>query len=209
MLSLEEKVERERLKQRARVEERVQRLTEWWPILWESYEVLISRSEETSSVAGFDDSPRKRPCECLARWRYGKLCLACDNTGWRKVVGDEEGVDPYSAQLSRGVTIVKDESPSARRAREAERNDQILAGLERDARVRAGLEAMEDTPLRQFRSVTRKPFTARRILRAVELLRVTDSVAYESLPSDEGFWALAELMYRTERRQRQLPPPPV
>lgn len=212
MLSLEEKAERKRAKHRERLDERVERLREWWPLLDEPYEALVSRNEETSSVAGFDDAPGQRMCEHRLEWRRGRLCLACDNTGWRRLTDKERedglGVDPYASQLSSGITIVKDESPASRRAREAERNDDILAGIARDQRVRAGLEAMEDRPMRDYRRVVRKPFTVRRILRAIELLRVTDRVAYEMLPGPGGLYPLAELMYRVEHRRTQIPPAP-
>jgi hypothetical protein len=44
---------------------------------------LVSRASETASLSGWDESPERRPCEHRSEWRRGKLCLGCDNTGWR------------------------------------------------------------------------------------------------------------------------------
>lgn len=195
-----------------KVRVRAERLAQWWPLLNEPYEGLKSRREETSSMSGFDDEPGQRPCEHRLAWRRGKLCLGCDNTGWRNVTDKERdervGVDPYSSQLSSGITIVKDESPASRRAREAERRDAVIAGLQRDARVRAGAESLEDRSMRNFRLVDRKPHTVRRILRAIEALRLRRPGDYEKLPRHGGLVALAEVMYETEHFARQLPPAP-
>lgn len=186
-------------KTKMKIQQRADRLAEWWPLISEPYESMISRSEETSSVSGFDDSPTTRMCECRLEWRRGKLCLACDNTGWRPATAEERSaggaVDPYSAQVSSGVTIVRDESPASRRARESERNDAIISGLQRDARIRAGVESAEDTSMRQFRMVARKTRTERRIIQGIELLRQLRPELYARLPERKGLVALAAVMY--------------
>jgi hypothetical protein len=48
----------------------------------------------------WDDAPKKRPCECRAQWQRGRLCLACNNTGWRRIADGEHGTDPYAHNVS-------------------------------------------------------------------------------------------------------------
>lgn len=162
---------------------RAEKIAGWLVYLDELYEGLLSRPTETASVSGFDATPRARPCECRAVWRHGRLCLACDNTGWRPLTRQEReeslGVDPYSAAISAGVTIVKDESPSARKARDAERLDSVLAALQRNARIRAGLDVTEGRDSRTFRLVSRKDATLDRILVGLEQLKSRRRDLYE------------------------------
>lgn len=154
---------------------RVDAINEWLDVLESMYEDLLSRPEETASAAGFDPDPRLRPCECRRAWRRGNLCLACDNTRWRPATKQERaeglGVDPYSAQLSGGVTIVRDESPASRRARELRRLDASITALERMARIRDGLDVTESRDARVFRLVARKHRTLNKLLVALAHLR--------------------------------------
>lgn len=134
------------------------------------YTGLLSRPEETASITGFDDDPRQRPCEHRREWMRGKLCLACDNTGWRRRARNEEGLDPYATEVkAAGVRVV--ESASAKRAREGERIDKIIEGLKRDARLRAGVEVREGPMDRFVRHVGRKDRQLVKIIRTIERLR--------------------------------------
>lgn len=105
----------------------------------------------------------------------GRLCLLCDNTGFARASEVEgEHVDPYLVDPPREVWAVRrDESDSARRARNAERLDAIIASLQRDARLRAGAEVHEG-PLRSVRLVSRFEQglgrSGRRVLRTLEQL---------------------------------------
>jgi len=173
---------------------RVSAVHEWLDALEAMYEDLLSRPEETASAAGFDPDPRTKPCEHRRVWMRGKLCLACDNTGWRPLTRLEReeglGVDPYSAQVSGGVTVVRDESPSAKRARALRQLDASIAALERSARIRAGLDVAESRDARTFRKVARKEKTLHKILVAIALLRERHHDLYEDLRG-RGAYALA------------------
>lgn len=153
-----------------RLQRRAERITGWLLLFEEMYGNLVSRSEETASVPGFDDTPRRRPCEHRRQWMRGQLCLACENTGWRPCARGEEGVDPYATDVKRGVVIV--ESTSRRKAREAQHIDNIIAGLERDARLREGAEVREGPMDRFVRVVGRKDGTLKRILATIARLRL-------------------------------------
>lgn len=188
---------------RKRIEERATRLALWWPILSEPYEGLISRTENASSDPGFDTDPRTKPCEHRLEWRRANLCLACGEhyrkPGWRPLTREERhdkmGVDPYSAELSAGITIVRDESPSSRRARESERVNAEIATLQRNVRIRAGAEVHMDRATSTFLRVERKPHTVQRILKGMDLLRILRPSLWEALPDRDGFLALATVMY--------------
>lgn len=159
-----------------RISQRAERVLDWLDYLDKLYVGLLSRSA-TESEAGFDPSPRCRPCECRVKWRRGNLCLACDNTKWRSLTREERaenlGVDPYSAQVSSGITIVKDESPAAQKARAAQNLDSIISVLQRNERIRSGLDVAESPEARTFRRVSSKDVTLNRILIAIERLRVS------------------------------------
>jgi hypothetical protein len=125
----------------------------------EVYSDLLSRREETASLSGFhtpsqsDPGPRTRPCECRVRWQRGRLCLACDNSGWRRCAPGEEGIDPYSAQVPKRGSFLLIEADSTKKAAAQQRMDAQIDMLERFERIRAGLEANEDRELRAFRMV--------------------------------------------------------
>lgn len=183
--------------------ERADKLAHWIRLLDEAYEDVLSRLEETASVSGLRtaeaenprDRPKTRPCEHRAVWYRGKLCLACDNTGWRPCAKGEDGLDPYAAQVSGGVTFVRDESEGVARARELRRIDSELENLKRDVRIRSGVEAREDRSMRSYRLVQRKGRTVTRILRGLEYLRSYKPWLYEELPSRSSLIALAVVMY--------------
>jgi hypothetical protein len=177
-------------REREAIELRAQKLVGWFEWL-EAREAryidLISRDErhlwckrrrvtgEDARASGFDDRPDERPCEHRPEWQHGKLCLACDNTGWRlatdKERADGMAVDRYAADVVPGAVRVI-ESTSSRRAREGERIDSIIAGLKRDARIRAGAEVVEDPALRAFRlGAGRQPHFLPKLMGGLQIIR--------------------------------------
>lgn len=191
-MSPEEKAEK--------IAQRADRLELWWPLLNEPYDNLISRSEYPTAQGGQDKHPHSKPCEHRLAWRVGKLCLGCDNTGWRRLTkaerANEQGIDPYLTNISSGITIIRDESPTSRRVRESKTRDAQLAALQRDARIRAGVEAEEDRMMRNYRMVENKRRTVVRITKGVEILRLVRPSLYEQLPNRASLIALAKVMYR-------------
>lgn len=158
------------------LDNRVAKIEGWLDRLNEDFEALLSRAHETSGEAGFDPAPRLRPCEHRREWMRGRLCLACDNTGLRRATEKEriEGraYDPYSLNLPKTTTGVRvDASDAARRSRDIARLDASIASLQRDARIRAGAEVVEDPILRALRLVARRPPALRKIERALGHMR--------------------------------------
>ena len=155
---------------RVKLHEKADVVMLWFDWIEEQYADLLSRLAETDSLTGFNDLPDTRPCEHRAQWRRGKLCLGCDNTGWRKATHKEreEGLarDPYSFDLPKSQVKVV-ETESSRRAQEAARIDSIIATLDRHARVREGKDSLEDKNVRQFRMVTHRPKAARQVIAAL------------------------------------------
>lgn len=181
-----------------RLEKRAARVAGWLEWMEDVYANLISRPSETASVSGFDDQPRTKPCEHRVAWRMGKLCLACDNTGWRPLTLQErdegQGIDPYAADISRGVTIVRDESPSSRRAREAAHIDHVIEQLKHLELVRSGEAVIESPDARTFRQVNRKDHVLNRILSAVNRIRDEAPTIYESITRQELCFWVAKLV---------------
>lgn len=173
--------------------ERAEKLGQWLVVLAESYENLLSRTEELASVSGFDKRPRTRLCEHRREWFRGGLCLACDNTGWRPCARYEEGIDPYASQLKPGVTVQATQGQE--RQRELRRIESSLADLSQKAKVRAGMEAPEDNLMRSYRILQSRPRTAKRILRGLEWMRSFRPMLYAELPSEKALLALAIVMY--------------
>jgi hypothetical protein len=135
-----------------------------------------------------DPDPRLRPCEHRPEWKRGRLCLACDNTGLRRATEKESldglAFDPYLLDPPRETFAVRrDESDAARRTRDAERLNAIIASLQRDARLRAGAEVREGA-LRGVRIIARMERDLGRTGRVI--LGVL-----ESLPADTRRRALA------------------
>lgn len=191
---------------------RAAKLGDWLDLIESNYAQVISRREETASLAGFDPEPNERPCEHALAYRRRKLCLACGNSGWRKLTSDERkadqlareqgkpreewfGVDRYGAQVSAGVTIVKDESPAVKKARASEQLDVMIDALRRNERIREGLEPTEDRALHDLRIVSRQPRVMRRIQRGLDVLRIARPDLYDAIPSERGLVALATAMY--------------
>lgn len=169
-----------RISEEERHAQRVENVRAWLSVIEESARELelevLSRPSETASETGVDPDPRLRPCEHRTEWVWGRLCLACDNTGFRRATDQEkrEGLayDLYLLDPPRETYAVRrDESESARRARDAERLDTIIASLQRDARLRAGAEVREEA-LRGVRIVERLDRqlgrTGRKVLAALE-----------------------------------------
>jgi hypothetical protein len=172
---------------------RVDKVAAWLSHLNDVYDDLLSRPEETGSTPGFDAQPRVKPCEHRAEWQHGRLCLACDNTGWRLRAHAEEGIDPYAAELPRNGTVVSTvETTSSRKAREMARIEAALAILERNERIRAGEEIQEDAILRSLRLVGSRSRTLHKISQAIDYLRSYSPGLYSTLPTGRrGLIALA------------------
>lgn len=130
---------------------RVAKIEEWMTFLDGVYAELISRSEETPAPPGFDAKPRSRPCEHRGAWRRGRLCLACDNSGWRPLAPGEEGIDPYRADIKTRFAV--QESESSKQARVWAYIDDKIEALRRDKRIRLGVEVPEGRNLADVRRV--------------------------------------------------------
>lgn len=171
--------------------DRAQKILSWIVYLDEVYSGLLSRPAETASLPGFDPEPQTRPCEHRAPWRRGKLCLACDNSGWRPLTARERdegaGTDPYSVDVP-AVKPPEDDKELGRR-----RLDHILDGLERDARVRDGSEALEDRELRNYRLVANKSRSLVAIEKGLRRMRAEWPAVYEMLPAESALLVLARL----------------
>lgn len=150
--------------------ERASKIDGWLAYLEDLYEGLISRTSETNSIAGFDPTPEQTPCRHPQRHMRGRLCLVCENTGWRRVYPWEQGIDPYATDLKPGVTVAL-QSPSATAAAQAERINALIAALERGARVESGEEAPETRELRNFRLVAHKHTSLVRIIATLGHMR--------------------------------------
>jgi hypothetical protein len=164
------------------IERRADKLEEWLDAREARYHDLLSRSSEFATEAGFDSAPLYHLCEHRAEWMHGKLCLACDNSGWRKATAGERAdgraLDPYAADLNPGAVVVH-ESAASKRARERQRLDTIIGGLERNERIRVGLEAPEDPMMRAYRIVrVGEPRFAARLRRGLELVSTLAPVEY-------------------------------
>ena len=160
---------------KTKLDEKADIIAGWLDWIEEQYAGLISRLSETGSLSGFNDLPTTRPCEHRVAWRRGKLCLACDNTGWRKATKKErdEGIarDPYSFELPKSTVKIV-ESESSRMAQEAARLDSIIMTLDRHARVREGTDTLEDREVRQFRIITTRPKEAKYVIAALRRVQV-------------------------------------
>jgi hypothetical protein len=187
----------------ARIIGRIRKLRAWFAYLDDVYADVLSRPSEFASPSGFDPEPDVRPCEHHANWKRGKLCLACDNTGWRPLTRREReeaaGIDPYSAQTSKGITIVRDESPASRRARASERIDADIAVLTRNERIRRGSELPETREGRLFRIHNEKLRHAHWLLVALRRMK-------HERPHLRGEAALRWLAFNTPGR---IPDPPL
>lgn len=136
------------------------------------YGDLLSRPEETASLSGWNDQAKTRPCECRIQWLRGRLCLACDNTGWRPCAPGEEGIDPYSAQVPKRGSFLLIESDATKKVAAQQRMDAQIDMLARFERIRHGYEGMESRELRAMRIVESRRLvcTLRKIEEAIKLL---------------------------------------
>jgi hypothetical protein len=150
-----------------KLDEKADIVEEWFLWIESLYADLLSRPSETNSESGFNPLPTTRPCEHRAAWYRRKLCLACDNTGWRRATKKEqdEGLacDPYSRNLPKSqVSFI--ESESSRRAQQASRLDSIISALDHHALIRDGDDIVESRELRQFRLAAQKPRAAKQVI---------------------------------------------
>jgi hypothetical protein len=128
---------------------RVSKIEGWLAYLESVYAELISRPSESPAPPGFDAGPRTRPCEHRPVWRRGRLCLACDNTGWRPIAKGEEGIDPYTTDIKTRFAVV--ESDSSRKARLGAYLDDRIEALRRSQRIQLGVEVPEGRDLAAVR----------------------------------------------------------
>lgn len=175
-------------------------------------EIVLSRREETASETGVDPDPSVVICRHPPSARMGDLCLLCDNTGFaraREVEG--EPVDPYLIDPPRsGYAVHRDESAAARRTASMERLNSEIARLQRDTRVRAGVEVPDDRVTALLRRVTalkRNHPTLRKIEWALGLMRRYDAPMYRrALARDEDALLLLSRVIRgrIDRRAERL-----
>lgn len=147
-----------------RLQRRTEKIESWFDYLDALYGGLLSRPQETSSLSGWNDRPKTKPCECRIQWQRSRLCLACDNTGWRTLAPGELGIDPYSAQVPGRRSFLLVESDGARKAKGQRAMDATIISLERNDLVRRGLELTEGSDARFFRMVATKRHTLNKIL---------------------------------------------
>jgi hypothetical protein len=131
------------------LENRVSKIEDWLAFLERVYAELLSRPSESPAPPGFDAGPRTRPCEHRPVWRRGRLCLACDNTGWRPIAAGEEGIDPYTTDIKTRYAVV--ESDSSRKARLGAYLDDKIEALRRSRRIQLGIEVPEGRELAAIR----------------------------------------------------------
>jgi hypothetical protein len=149
------------------LENRATKIAGWFEYLDGLYSRVHGRSEGSAEGEGFDPAPAHRPCEHRRQWRQGDLCLACDNTGWRRCAAGEEGIDPYTFDIRGSVTR---EVPGTL---EGARLDAEIARLEQLASVRAGTDLAEDPQTRQFRLVSNRHRTLGKILFTLQRIRLS------------------------------------
>lgn len=180
------------------IENRVAKIRGWLDHLEAMYDDLLSRPSETASLSGFDSDPRRVPCEHRLAWMRERLCLACDNSGWRPATKWErdEGlaIDPYATDVSSGFTVVRHESDSARRARDSRRMDAVISGLRRDERIRANLDAPETRESRWLARVGHKGRMLNKILVALEAIRDRYPEVYMNANEEETLRLIAQII---------------
>jgi len=177
-----------------RIANRAEKVLSWFGYLDDLYGELLSRPEETSSLAGWNDAPRTKPCECRAQWQRGRLCLACDNSGWRKVADGETGIDPYSAGVKARSSFLLVESDGAKKARGQRQMDSTILVLERNSLIRDGAELAEGQEARVFRTVSSKATTLTKILWGLALLVHIDGEAVRRASREALARALAHIL---------------
>jgi hypothetical protein len=177
-----------------RIANRAEKIESWFVYLDGLYADLMSRPEETSSLAGWNDAPKTKPCECRVQWQRGRLCLACDNTGWRPIADGEVGIDPYSAQVPKRASFLLIESDATRKVAGQRRMNSTITVLERNAFIRAGTELAEGQDARIFRTVSSKSATLNKILWGLALLLHFDAEAVRRASREALARALAHIL---------------
>jgi hypothetical protein len=177
-----------------RLVRRAEKIESWFDYLDGLYGNLLSRPAETSSLSGWNDAPRTKPCECRPQWQRGRLCLACDNQGWRPIADGEVGIDPYSAQVPKRASFLLVESVIDRKYKSRWQRDFQLSVLERNALIRGGLELAEGQEARVFRTVSAKSATLTKILWGLALLFHFDAEAVRRASREALARALAHIL---------------
>lgn len=170
------------------------KILDW--LLWANERVadLISRKAETSSESGWDPSPSVRPCEHRLEWMREKLCLGCDNTGFRPLTAKERdegsGIDPYSLDVPAvkggwSVSTNTEESAAQKRSAWLALLNEAIARMERDAAMREGRGVRLDTATRDILKLSVVPPTLQKIEKALLRLRTEKEHLYWKLPNDQ------------------------
>jgi hypothetical protein len=194
---------------------RTQNVLAWLAVIEESARdlelELLSRRSETASETGTDPEPDKVLCRHPAVNRRGRLCLSCMNTGFvlddNGAAADVDGLklDPYLIDPPRDTyAVVRDQSDSARRARDLAQLDSAIESLERAARQREGLDVEEGEAriLRVIGAVWHAlGRDGRKVLTALLRLRETSPTAYRRvLARDDAAVALLAATVRGRLR---------
>lgn len=158
-----------------RQDERADIVLWWLDWLEAQYENLLSREESAMAPAGFDAAPDKVMCEHRHQWKRGKLCLACDNTGWRRATHkerlDEIAADPYAREIPKSIVKVNT-SESSKAAQDAAKLDNIINTLIHNESVRNGKDVMEDKDLYLYRQACHKPKEAQLIIACLRRIQL-------------------------------------
>jgi hypothetical protein len=177
-----------------RLVRRAEKIESWFDYLDGLYGNLLSRPAETSSLSGWNDAPRTKPCECRPQWQRGRLCLACDNSGWRPIADGETGIDPYSAQVKGRSSFLLLESDMSKKAAGQRQMDSTILVLERNSLIRGGIELAEGQEARVFRTVSAKSATLTKILWGLALLLHFDAEAVRRASREALARALAHIL---------------
>jgi hypothetical protein len=173
---------------------RAEKIESWFDYLDGLYGNLLSRPAETSSLSGWNADPKTKPCECRPQWQRGRLCLACDNQGWRPIADGEVGIDPYSAQVPGRISFLLVESDGARKAKGQRQMDSTILVLERNSLIRQGSELAEAGDARVFRLVSAKSPTLTKVLWGLALLLSYDGEAVRRASREALARALAHIL---------------
>ena len=173
---------------------RAEKIESWFDYLDNLYGNLLSRPAETSSLSGWNADPRTKPCECRPQWQRGRLCLACDNSGWRPIADGEVGIDPYSAQAPGRTSFLLVESDGARKAKGQRQMDSTILVLERNSLIRSGIELAEGQEARVFRTISAKSLTLTKVLWGLALLLHFDGEAVRRASREALARALAHIL---------------
>lgn len=181
-----------------------------------SYEDLLSRNETAGSSVGFAE-PRWKSKVC--GWCHGKDCPRCEASRieYRSAmssaglaVGPQYGrlyyleSDPYSKDVHVGVKL--NESEATKKAQRAAVITDTLRVLERNVRLRAGVEALPDKAMSNYLRVAKKPRGYNRVAKGLWLLQTTRPTLHELLPSSLALRATVILMHHCTKGRFPDPP---